>query len=68
MIGVFCEEPVHGPPRCQVVTVLWPLHLRKLQLGSHDLAWCLWKKTDGVGSFWYFFNGFSVFYRVLWIL
>ena len=23
----------------QVVTVLWPLHLRKLHLGSHDLAW-----------------------------
>lgn len=22
-----------------VVTVLWPLHLRKLHLGSHDLAW-----------------------------
>lgn len=29
----------HGTARLQVVTVLWPLHLRKLHLGSHDLAW-----------------------------
>ena len=31
---------LRSPPiALQVITVLWPLHIRKLGLGSHDYAW-----------------------------